>query len=260
MILFKISAFIWEINFNKTRMIYYFVIRSIMTYVSSMWHSLKQKRTNIKSKLTILQNKNLRTMTRIFRITLVSILKVEIYIVLMNIHFNQLQTFLRLRLQIEFTAKFITNSCKNIVHKFHDRTNYRRNYWNISKELKNAWFKKQLIISIVFLLKKIVLVSWSNHLLPSSNRDKFIKQRKREIKEFHETQWKKKWATYLRIVANSVSTQTDLINKKRFKLHALFRKAKSSLTTQIRTKKIDFANFLHRRSVLEIDPSMCRCE
>jgi hypothetical protein len=50
------------------------------------------------------------------------------------------------------------------------------------------------------------------------------------------------------------------INKKRLKLHDHLRKFESALTTQIRTKKIDFANFLHRRKNLEINTSTCRCD
>jgi hypothetical protein len=260
MILFKIFAFIWRIIFSKTRRMYIFVIRSIMIYVSSMWHTLKQKKTNIENKLTMLQNKCLRTMSKIFRVTLVSMLEVEIHIVSMNIHLNQLQTLSRFRFRIEFIAKYIAKSCKNIVYKLRDRTNRRRHHRFISKKLKSVWIKKQLTIIIVFFLQKANLALWSTHFRIASNKDKFIKQRIREIKVYHEQQWKKRWTTYQKIVLDLASTQTDLINKKRFKLHAQLRKAENTLTMQIRTKKIDFADFFHRRTMLEIDSSTCRCE
>ncbi len=91
-------------------------------------------------------------------------------------------------------------------------------------------------------------------------RNKFIKQRVREIKRMHVKQWANNWTIYLRIMHDSSSTQTKNINKKRLKLHVSLRKTESSLITQIRTKKIDFVDFLFRRKVLEIDSSTCRCE
>jgi hypothetical protein len=66
MTLIKISVLIWEIIFSKSRVVYIFVIRSIMIYVSSIWHIIKKKRTNINEKLTMLQNKCLRIVIDIF--------------------------------------------------------------------------------------------------------------------------------------------------------------------------------------------------
>jgi hypothetical protein len=54
MTLIKILALIREIIFNKSRVMYIFVIRSIMIYVSSIWHMLKKKRTSINEKRTML--------------------------------------------------------------------------------------------------------------------------------------------------------------------------------------------------------------
>jgi hypothetical protein len=88
MTLIKISALIWKIIFSKSRVVYIFVICSIMIYVSSIWHMLKKKRTSINEKLTMLQNKCSRIVTDVFRITFISILKAETYIISMNIHLN----------------------------------------------------------------------------------------------------------------------------------------------------------------------------
>ncbi len=49
------------------------------------------------------------------------------------------------------------------------------------------------------------------------------------------------------------------VDKKRLKLHNQLKKAESSLTTQIRTEKIGFASFLHRRKVLGVESAFCRC-
>jgi hypothetical protein len=88
MTLIKISASIWKIIFSKSRVVYIFVIRSIMIYVLSIWHMLKKKRMSINEKLTMLQNKCLRIVTDVFRVTFISVLKTKMYIISMNIHLN----------------------------------------------------------------------------------------------------------------------------------------------------------------------------
>ncbi len=138
MILTKISISIWSVIFSKTRVIYIFVICSIMIYVFSMWHTLKKKKIDINNKLTMLQNKCLKTIASVFRIIFVSILEVETYIISMNIHFNQLQTQTRLRLCIEFCAKWITDSCRIIINKLRKRVRRRRKHRVISEELKHV--------------------------------------------------------------------------------------------------------------------------
>jgi hypothetical protein len=128
MTLIKISALIWRIIFSKSRVVYIFVIRSIIIYVSSIWHMFKKKRTSINEKLTMLQNKCLRIVTDVFRVTLISVLKVKTYIISMNIHLNQLQTQTRFRLRIELCATFITDSCKAIAYKLRDCIERRRRH------------------------------------------------------------------------------------------------------------------------------------
>ncbi len=261
MILFKIFAFIWKTIFNKTRVIYIFLVRLIMTYIFSVWHMLKIKKTSIDDKLTVLQNKCLRTISNVFRIILVSMFEIETHIVSINTHLNQLQVTTCLRLRIDLAARYIIDSCKAIAYKLRSRIDRRRiKHRVISDELKSAWAKNQLTIIIVSSSKNVSSASWSNLFRISSNRDKFIKQRRREIKKFHDKQWKDSWTIYLSIVLDLSSTQTKFIDKERLKLHEQLRKVKSSLTTQIRTKKINFADFLHRRKMLKIDLSTCQCE
>jgi hypothetical protein len=57
-----------------------------------------------------------------------------------------------------------------------------------------------------------------------------------------------------------ISTQIDLVDKKRLKLHVQLKKIKSFLTIQIRIEKIDFASFLHRRKILDVKSIFCRCD
>jgi hypothetical protein len=80
MTLIKILASIWKIIFSKSRVVYIFVVCSIMIYVSSIWHMLKKKRTSINEKLMMLQNKCLRIVINVFRVILIFVLKAETYI------------------------------------------------------------------------------------------------------------------------------------------------------------------------------------
>jgi hypothetical protein len=188
MTLTKIIASISEVIFNKTRMMYIFVVRSIMTNVSTIWHTFKDKKTDIEEKLTILQNRCLSTIAKVFRVTFVSILETKIFVISINIHLNELQTQTRLRLRIESTAKFITDSCRIIVNKLREGVKRRRKHRIISSELKTIWAKKRLTINALF-SKNLVFASWLNLFRITSERDKFIKQQMNEIKKYHVKQW-----------------------------------------------------------------------
>jgi hypothetical protein len=183
MILIKIFASIWDINFRKRRLMYVFVVRSILIYVFVMWHMLKNKKTNVDDKLTMLQNKCLRIVANVFRITFVSILEIETHIISMRTHLNQLQTQTRLWLKIESCAKYISNFCKNIINKCEDRIDRRQKHRIILKKLKHVLTIRQLIVSIASLAEKSSFALWTNYFRTSSNREKFIKQRMRKIKK-----------------------------------------------------------------------------
>jgi hypothetical protein len=67
----KMSTFTWDVIFRKTRMLYIFVIRSVFIYETTIWHTLKTKKTKIINKLVVIQNKCLRNIFEIFRITII---------------------------------------------------------------------------------------------------------------------------------------------------------------------------------------------
>jgi hypothetical protein len=90
MIFTKLSIFIWKTIFRKTRMLYIFVVRSILTYDVFVWHMLKNKKSRMINKLAIIQNHCLRSIFESFRITSISIVKVETHVVFIDLHLNQL--------------------------------------------------------------------------------------------------------------------------------------------------------------------------
>jgi hypothetical protein len=92
MIFTKLSIFIWKTTFRKTRMLYIFVIRSILIYDVFVWHMLKNKKSKMINKLAVIQNRCLRSIFESFRIISISILKAETHVVFIDLHLNQLQT------------------------------------------------------------------------------------------------------------------------------------------------------------------------
>jgi hypothetical protein len=89
---------------------------------------------------------------------------------------------------------------------------------------------------------------------------RFNSQRKREMNRFHMNRWKKRWTEYALFVLASISTQMNLVDKRRLKLHDQLKKIESFLTIQTRIEKIDFASFLHRRKILDVKSIFCRCD
>ena len=98
----KLIAFTWKVTFNKIRHIYKTMIRSRITYESMIWHEFKktklisQKTINA---LAIIQNNCLRRIFEIYKTTLIAKLKIKIHISFIDIHLNELQKKIRIRLQ-----------------------------------------------------------------------------------------------------------------------------------------------------------------
>jgi hypothetical protein len=146
MTLSKILISTTDAIFARVRQIYTTMIRSTIIYEFVVWHILKKVK-NVKTstnKLIIMQNKCLRTITEMFKVTLISMLEAEIYISLIDAHLDQLQTSIKIRLRFEKLQRLIANSCKTIINKLRDRAERRRNRNSISSEKKHNWMKRIL--------------------------------------------------------------------------------------------------------------------
>ncbi len=259
MILTKLSIFIWEAIFRKIRMLYIFVVRSILIYDVFVWHMLKNKNSKMINKLAIIQNRCLRSIFESFRIISISILKVETHVVFIDLHLNQLQIQIKYRMRIANMSNIIRRECKSIMSKLSNDSEKFRMHRLISNELKHEWITQQLIDKQTFSIA-VRFAFWTNSVRFDHDATRFNNQRKKEMYRFHMNRWKKKWIEYAFFVLASISTQIDLVDKKRFKLHDQLKKIESSLTIQIRIEKIDFASFLHRRKILDVKSIFCRCD
>ncbi len=259
MTLTKMSTFTWDVIFRKIRVLYTFVIRSVLTYGTAIWHTLKTKKTRITSKLAVIQNKCLRSIFEVFRVTFVSILEIETHVLFIDLHLNQLQTHARYCMQIESMSLMIRRECDKITHKLSTSFNRFRIHREISDEFNRAWAELQLFTNQRS-STNVVLVSWANQTRLVFEQWKFHRQRKKKVNSHHVVRWKQKWKIYCDIVFTSTSTQTENIDKKRLQLHDQLKKIESLLSTQIRIEKIDFVGFLFRRKILEVTSISCRCD
>ncbi len=211
------------------------------------------------NKLAVIQNHCLRSIFESFRIISISILKIETHVAFINLHLNQLQTQIKYRMRIANMSNIIRKECKSITSKLSNNFEKFRMHKLISSELKHEWIAQQLIdkqtSSIV-----VRFAFWANSVRLDHDATRFNNQRKRKMNRFHMNRWKKKWIEYAFFVLALISTQIDLVDKKRLKLHVQLKKIKSFLTIQIRIEKIDFASFLHRRKILDVKSIFCRCD
>jgi hypothetical protein len=214
----KLSIFIWEATFRKIRMLYIFVVRSILTYDVFVWHMLKNKKSRMINKLAVIQNRYLRSIFESFRVTSISILKVETHNVFIDLHLNQLQIQIKYRIRIADMSNIIRKEHKSITIKLNNDFERFRLHKLISSELKHEWVAHQLIdkqtSSII-----IRLAFWANSVRFDHDATRFNNQRKKEMNRFYMNRWKKKWTEYAFFVFVSISIQINLVDKKRFKLH-----------------------------------------
>ncbi len=104
------------------------------------------------------------------------------------------------------------------------------------------------------------LAFWANSMRFDHDAICFNNQKKEKNESFSHESLKKKWIEYAFIVLASISTQIDFVDKKRFKLSYQLKKIESSLTTQIRIEKIDFASFFYRCKIFDVKSIFCRCD
>ncbi len=255
----KMSTFTWDVIFRKIRMLYTFVIRSALIYEATIWHTFKTKKTKIINKLAVIQNKCLRSIFEVFRVTFVSILEIETHVFFIDLHLNQLQTHARYRMRIENMSLMICRECDKITHKLSTSLDRSRIHREISDEFKRAWAELQLFTNQRS-STNVVFVSWANQTRFDFEQWKFHRQRKKKIDSHHVVRWKQKWKIYCDIVFTSTSIQTEDIDKKRLQLDDQLKKIENSLSTQIPIEKIDFVDFLFRRKILEVTSISCRCD
>jgi hypothetical protein len=259
MILTKLSIFIWKATFRKIRMLYIFVVRSIFTYDVFVWHMLKNKKSRMINKFAIIQNRCLRSIFESFRVISISILKAETHVIFIDLHLNQLQTQIKYRMRIANMSNIIRKKCKSITSKLNNDFERSRLHKLILNELKYEWVAQQLINKQTSLIITR-FAFWANSVRFNHDATRFNNQKKRKMNRFHMNRWKKKWTEYAFFMLALISTQIDLVDKKRLKLHDQLKKIENSLTTQIRIEKIDFASFLHRRKILDVKSIFCRCD
>ena len=242
----KLIAFTWKITFNKIRHIYKTMIRSKITYESMIWHEFKktklisQKTINA---LTIIQNNCLKRIFEIYKTIFIAKLKTKTHISFINIHLNELQTKIKIRLQNSKHYERIKKIKRKIHRSLKEKRNKHRKSRFISANQKKTWFKR---FNEVIEKQKII------------NKQKQFSQKKltNHFVKFWKNKWKKHQTKSFR---NFTSTRIKKIEKNTIQLHQKFAKAKSVLTTQIRIENTKLANFLYKRKISNIDSSTCFC-
>jgi Skp family chaperone for outer membrane proteins len=190
-------------------------------------------------------------------------LKVEIYIFLMNAHLDQLQTSTKIRLRFEKHQTLIANACRVIVKKLRNKAKRRRDQKSISDNEKHSW-TKQILQNRTLLKQSTLFFFWDDSRSKKHTKNETYNAIMRAcqslIKAKHIRVWFDSWAIYLREIIRSSMTQTDIINCQCLKMHQLLRKVESSLIIQIRSKKIDLTSFLFHRRVFDVFSSIYFCD
>jgi hypothetical protein len=97
----RLTIFIWEVCFKKTKHVYNVVVKSIIIYDNNTWlafHERWNTTITLINKLIDLQKQRLRIMSDVFRVTLDQLLDVETQIQLIELHLVYLQIKTRMRL------------------------------------------------------------------------------------------------------------------------------------------------------------------
>ena len=248
----KITSSTWGATFARARRVYTAVVRPAMTYESTVWHTPKDLKGSkaIERKLTIIQNRCLRTIAGAYRATPISVLEAEIYVPPIPILLNRLQRNARRRMK--HSSRHVRKSCNVIVKKLKGTRGRRRAAASTPGGLKATW-------AIIPTESKrepppIPTPPWKDlSEEQKASIEEFaagIKTHTKATKKLQKKEWQTSWTRYTEALSKTPTVAQQLsISKNRLKSHSLLTKAESSLATQIRTEKIGLADFLHRRKV-----------
>ena len=117
--------FTWKMFFIKIKQIYLMMIYLIMIYTTTISHEFIDKlNENPSVKFFVTQKKCLRTVINVFKTTSIWILKIKMMILLFNIHFNKLQTEIRMRLK-NLNCLLVESTFQNIKNDLNKKLTFK---------------------------------------------------------------------------------------------------------------------------------------
>lgn len=251
----KIAASTWGASFLRARQVYSAMIRPAITYGSTVWHApsnTKDAGKNTTEKLAIIQNRCLRVVAGAYKATPIEVLRAETMMPPMQEYLDLLQAKARSRLKDGGQTAFIKKQSKQVAAKLRKRgtattpntPGSRKHEWasDITKEITNT-------------LPLAQPAPWAQETeeYPEQLQRYKASRRQKEniIKKHFADKWQAKWQTFQKAHEHdpTAAQAASLSKKERPDIHADLVKAENALAVQIRTEKIGFAQFLHRRRV-----------
>ena len=203
----KISTSIWGATFTKARQMYTAVVRPAMTYGSTIWPMLNDAKTSLStSKLSVMQNRYLRTIADAFKSTPIPVLEAETHITPIDLHLDQLQAKARYCLRVEGQSKSMAQTSKTIANRLPGKAGRKRVQKPTPGEQKHDRAKDWLSDSTIA-PPPDPYPPWSE--ASPSHRDKIqtatALQRKhhQQIRVRHTNAWTSLWGTYQNRVTES---------------------------------------------------------
>jgi hypothetical protein len=171
------------------------------------------------------------------------ILEIKIYVEFIQLHLTHLQIKFRQRMKKKQHDAFIFSFCNKIKNRLTiQRDRRRRRVVETSNEKKQKWSTK--------LAKKIRKKNKMNEESIEKTWHKFFR-----------VKWQQTWNAYQTKNQRRVcETLINDISSKKLKLHKILTKSENAFVTHMRTKRIEFADYLFFRRVFIVLSFNCFCD
>ena len=211
----------------------------------------------------MIQNDCLKTVIEVYKITSIKVLKAKAMTKSIIKHMNNLQAKTKFRLKTEGGRVLIEKTCAGIARKLQSRRGRRGQVGPTSGRSKHLW--AEALVETSRLTEVASQPPWAQTEKKVHERiaeiDRLKAQHVKNFKAFFKKQWKRKWSNYqTKLKKPSTTAQQKEFQPKKLRLHKKLTKPKSSLTIQIKSKKIKFADFLFKQRVFFVTFSVCLCE
>ncbi len=223
----RTSASTWGATFVRARQIYTSIVRPMLTYGASSWHTpavgTNRAPKGVAGKLSSIQNKCLRTVAGAFRATPTYSLEVETFVPPIDLYLNNRIAAFQARLQNSSSYETIKQSCATIQRRLRLRPQ-RRPVLTLGEE-RHRWAEARAADTPI---AQQLIQEWTTRWLVRPNSD---------------------W-----------DQVQDPPCKAILRLHHGLKKAESSVLVQLRTGRIGLAHFLNKARVPSYDTGQCQCQ
>ena len=160
-----IKSSIWDTSLAINKQKYIIIEKSMLTHEAVVWYTpseIKDSRKKITFKLKAIQERALRRLIEVYKITATKTLKIEIYISFINIHLKKLLQNSIININAKRSINAVETAMQRIRKNLMLKKRRKSKLRMISLQAKKRWMRKHLKEAKTTFSQFYIAASWMN--------------------------------------------------------------------------------------------------